>query len=295
MNWTPDELVALCAVMDDGPIAIATRAVGLVAARGGTMTAEELDAARYAVSSGDSLEADFTDHWGAKVFEHIATQGVTVATLQAEVERLSPLEHEVKRLRVESADAEASAKRHLQEAEAIRKDLADEKSLHEATHQELERFEQEAESLRARATESERKLELEHALRMTRQADADSAHAGKYAAMRECDTLRAEVERLKAEVEQEKDLHRRTLGELDSAHAECETLREETRRADAAAMHEIADSLSAESRLAAVTEALKDMAAEDDADAPMPSEFKAGWHAAVRHMKELLGVAEDER
>ncbi|NOK32376.1 hypothetical protein HMI49_04065 [Corallococcus exercitus] len=44
------------------------------AGAGQLMTDEDLATARYAVSSGDSAEADFTTEWGARVFAHVDAQ-----------------------------------------------------------------------------------------------------------------------------------------------------------------------------------------------------------------------------
>ncbi|RYZ45787.1 MAG: hypothetical protein EOO72_03440, partial [Myxococcaceae bacterium] len=44
------------------------------AGSGTMMTEEDLAAARYAVSSGDSAEADWTAEWGARVFAHLDAQ-----------------------------------------------------------------------------------------------------------------------------------------------------------------------------------------------------------------------------
>jgi hypothetical protein len=89
MNWTPDERVALFAVMDDGPIAIATRAVELVAARGGTMTEEEerwfnkaVEVARFrALTNTEAGDL-------ALVSQRHAAQGAMVAVLKARISNL---------------------------------------------------------------------------------------------------------------------------------------------------------------------------------------------------------------
>lgn len=119
--------------------AIMTRAVELAAARGGTMTAEEMDAARYAVSSGDSAEADFTDHWGAKVFEHISALGARNAVLEAELE-----------LARKGFDAGSPAEATIRTLEEEAVSLKERLSAAEEANREIVRRAQKAESLLGR-------------------------------------------------------------------------------------------------------------------------------------------------
>lgn len=92
MKWTDMQHAEMARRFESGGTqAVADYAVELVRARGGTMTADDLAQALYDVSAGDSAEADFTDTWGHQIFEHLSSQGATVATLQAEVEEFERL------------------------------------------------------------------------------------------------------------------------------------------------------------------------------------------------------------
>lgn len=76
--WSEEEKHDLALHARDGWLAVATRAVELVRARGGTMTADQVH---------DALD-DLGDSPAQRVLsQHIAAQGATVATLQAENER----------------------------------------------------------------------------------------------------------------------------------------------------------------------------------------------------------------
>jgi hypothetical protein len=149
MNWTPDERAALFAVMDDGPIAIATRAVEIVAARRGPFDDGLLRSDEFAWCIA---ACDVPEEHRKSIKGHVRTLTAMVATLQAGIadlegrfateeaervrcrdgwaaasakaDRLSPLESEVERLRVEAADSEASAARHIQEAASLRVKVA---------------------------------------------------------------------------------------------------------------------------------------------------------------------------
>lgn len=110
---------------------------------------------------------------------------------------------------------------------------------------------------------------------------ADGWQADALKAGRERDAARAEVERLKAElaeVSPYQEMWEAATRELGALSSKAETVR--------AMWKERAD--AAESRLAASRARLKDMAEEDDTDAPVSADFKAGWHAARKHASEAL-------
>ena len=225
MDWTDNEVEAMwktCPEFAPPPTVvrkIATCAVELVQARGGTMTAERIADLRESMASLKQKHPAIAEEIG-EALRHTTSQGSTVATLQAKV------------------------------------------------------------------------AELEHHLKNTR-SDLAATHRNWVVATNERDALRAEVERLRADIVQARETAQRfmdneeiTRGERDAARREGENLKRQTVNFAAQKWERRAN--VAESRLAAIRERLRDMAHEDDTDAPVPAEIRAGWHAARKHLSEVL-------
>jgi hypothetical protein len=120
IDWTKDEERQLLETMDEGPLAIASQAAELLAARGGTMTAEGLAAALGVAQDDGQLAMN-------DIRQHIAAQGAAVAMLRdladlrgAEIDRLIG-ERDAARaaLARETANSEAWRRRVEKAADAL--------------------------------------------------------------------------------------------------------------------------------------------------------------------------------
>ena len=248
MAWTPEERrrigLAVLAAREAGTNetdAAAEAARDCLAARGGTMTADMLGAALWVVSDTTSKAPGIA----AELREHFSAQGATVVTLQAAVKEL---EGEIVRLKSATVTWRSYAGASQSEAE------------HQGTT---------VAALQAKldgATQNEAKA-LEHAATLQAKVEAlgdDLEEKDKLIASGEaCDRLQADNDRLNSEAREAWAFKSAWKEERDSLRAEVERLKAENARLEHAhrqqaqiALHEMERRKSAESRLVATREEL---------------------------------------
>jgi archaellum component FlaC len=284
MDWPKDEIFELvntwnAAAVDGSPIdvtlAVATRAVELARARGGTMTAGQIEDL-VTPQRGYHL----SDENGVELGKHIAAQGATVATLQAEVKDLRERCAFLARERDEARSGNAAGHErcpdvpcpaHAPYCEGVGRDNISAK---------------EAAALQAKVAELE--------------ASADELQRQRDLRGEALEVLEQERDALKAKVEElEKERSRllrelgATMGERGEARAEVERLKTQVERLATARDSWKRSAQAAESRLASIREPLEraESARRAIHDWDQQEPMDAGLNGEAIHAVQNLGVA----